>query len=46
MGAPAYFIYACLSLLIAVFLTFGGGIVYNMDNTWIVMINRRNQCVI
>ena len=31
MGATAYFIYACLSLLIAAVLTFGGSAVYNMD---------------
>lgn len=32
MGAPAYVIHACLSLLIAVFLTFGENAVYNMDS--------------
>jgi hypothetical protein len=32
IGAPAYVIHACLSLLIAVFLTFGDSAVYNMDS--------------
>ena len=33
MGAPAYVIYACLLLLMAIALTLGDSAVYNIDST-------------
>ena len=40
MGAPAYVIYACLLLLMAVALTLGYCAVYNMDSKQVTMINQ------